>query len=172
MNSKLHTTLLQSIRSQEKWKFCIWHCPIFVESNRTVPDNFYRDFVRRILLQWDCWYSNKLCMVEQPHHNFLFSGYCRVPFPMWMEKRIVPIVHLLKYYFFRLSSRLLSKSFLDLVYSGMCLFRYIHIQWDNLKKQTNNTTFVNLRGALFHFILCDVNLSSEVRFDTMALGLL
>ena len=39
MNSKLHTTLPPSIRSQEKWKFCICHCPMFVESNRTVPNS-------------------------------------------------------------------------------------------------------------------------------------
>ena len=34
-------------------------------------------------------------------------------------------------------------------------------------KQTNNTTFVNLRGAFIRFILCDVNLSSEVCFDSV-----
>ena len=39
-------------------------------------------------------------------------------------------------------------------------------------KQTNNTTFVNLIGAFICFILCNVNLSSEVCFDNMALGLL
>ena len=60
MNSKLHTTLPPPIRSQEKWKFCIWDCPpMFIESSRTVPpklhknDNFHRDFVRRILFQWE-----------------------------------------------------------------------------------------------------------------------
>ena len=31
---------------------------------------------------------------------------------------------------------------------------------------------MNLRGAFIRFILCDVNLSSEVCFDNMALGLL
>ena len=40
------------------------------------------------------------------------------------------------------------------------------------KKQTSNITFVNLREAFIRFILCDVNLSSEVSFDNMALGLL
>ena len=38
-NSKLRTTLPPPIRFQEKWKFCIWDCPIFVESNRTVPNS-------------------------------------------------------------------------------------------------------------------------------------
>ena len=40
-----------------------------------------------------------------------------------------------------------------------------------LTKQTN-TTFLNLRGAFFCFILCDTNLNSKVSFDRMALGLL
>ena len=56
MNSKFHITLPPPVRSQEKRELCIWHCPMFVESNRTVPnssknDSFHRDFVRRILLQ-------------------------------------------------------------------------------------------------------------------------
>ena len=37
---------------------------------------------------------------------------------------------------------------------------------------TNNTTFVNLRGAFIHFTLCNINLSPEVCFDNMALRLL
>ena len=51
MNLKLHTTLPPSIRSQEKWKFCIWHCPIIVESNnRTVPNSTKMTIFITILL--------------------------------------------------------------------------------------------------------------------------
>ena len=42
----------------------------------------------------------------------------------------------------------------------------------NLKKQTNNTTFVNLRGTFIRFVLSDVILHLEVYFDNIALGLL
>ena len=38
--------------------------------------------------------------------------------------------------------------------------------------KNKQATFVNLRGAFIRFILRDVNLSSEVCFDNMALGLL
>ena len=47
MNLKLHTTLPPSIRSQEKWKFCIWHCPIIV---RTVPKSTKMTIFIAILL--------------------------------------------------------------------------------------------------------------------------
>ena len=41
------------------------------------------------------------------------------------------------------------------------------------KQQTNNTTFRTLiLGVFIRFILCDVNLNSEVCFDNMAFGLL
>ena len=110
--------------------------------------------------------------LNSPTIIFCFLDIVESHFQCGWKRELFLSVYLLKYYFFRLSSRLLSKSFLDLVYSGMCFFRYIHIQCDNLKKQTNNTTFVNLRGAFIRFILCDVNLSSEVCFDNMALGLL
>ena len=50
MNLKLHTTLPPSIRSHEKWKFCIWHCPVIVENNRTVPSSTKMTIFIAILL--------------------------------------------------------------------------------------------------------------------------
>ena len=38
--------------------------------------------------------------------------------------------------------------------------------------KNKQTTLVNLRGAFIRFILCNVNLSSKVCVDNMALGLL
>ena len=81
----------------------------------------------------------------------------------------------LKYYFFRLSSRLLLNSFHDLAVSGKLIlatdFNYIfHIYINNLKP--TNTTFVNRRGAFICFILCYVILSLNFCFDKIALGLL
>ena len=36
VNLKLYTTLPPTIRYLESSKFCIWHCPMFFEGNRTV----------------------------------------------------------------------------------------------------------------------------------------
>ena len=48
----------------------------------------------------------------------------------------------------------------------------VFIVHGGLTLTTNNTTFVNLRGAFIRFTLCSINLSSEVCFDNMALRLL
>ena len=111
---------------------------------------------------------------------------------MWMEKRIVPI---------SLSSKILLLSAIikaplqiisgssaqgDVLFPvliGNCVVLIVNVYavlivhggltLITLKnKQTTLATFANLRGALIRFILCDVNLSLEVCFDDMALGLL
>ena len=82
----------------------------------------------------------------------------------------------LKYYFCRLSSRLLLNSFHHLAVSGKLTvlatdFNYIFYIYINNLKPTN-TTFVNRRGAFICFILCYVILSLNFCFDKIALGLL
>ena len=43
--------ILQHITSNyEKWKFCIWHFPMFCESNRTVPNSTKKKVLITILL--------------------------------------------------------------------------------------------------------------------------
>ena len=49
MNSKFYNTLPPPIRYLEKWKFCIWHCSMFAESNRTVPNSTELKIVITIL---------------------------------------------------------------------------------------------------------------------------
>ena len=48
----------------------------------------------------------------------------------------------------------------------------VHAGLTLITLKNKQATFVNLRGAFIRFILWDVNLSSEVCFDNMALGLL
>ena len=98
--------------------------------------------------------------------------------------RLLVSACLLKYYFFRLPSRLLFKSFQDLAFRGMSFWFLVlsvkvHVLFAlngeliliTLNKQ-GSTAFVNLGGAIICFILCDIILSSKVCFDRMALRLL
>ena len=39
MNSKFYSTLPLTIKYLKKWKFFIWCCPMFSESNRTVSNS-------------------------------------------------------------------------------------------------------------------------------------
>ena len=98
----------------------------------------------------------------------------------------VPVC-LLKYYFFRLPSRLLFKSLQGLAFRECdftdtdCVVLSIKVHalfilngklmLITLNKQTN-ATFVNLREAFICFVLCDTTLNLKVCFDGMALGLL
>ena len=125
MNPKLHTTLPPPIRSYEKWKFFIWDCPMFFESNRTVPNSTKITIFIAILL--GAYSSNGIsgtpinyAWLNSPT-KILFSGYSEVQFRCGWKKELFLSVCLLKYYFFRLSSRLLFKSFQNLASRGMWL---------------------------------------------------
>ena len=144
MNLKLHTTLPPSIRSQEKWKFCIWHCPIIVENNRTVPNSskitifiaillgtYSSNGIRRTLLQ--------IISGSSLHEDVLF--------PVLIDNCVVLLVHI--YAVFIVHGRL------------------------TLITLKNKKTALPLWILEEHLsVLCNVNLSSEVCFDNMALGLL
>ena len=146
MNLKQHTILPPSIRCQEKWKFCIWHCPIIVESNRTVPNSTKITIFIAILL--GTYSSNGIGGTPLQ----IISG------SSLQEDVLFPV---------------LIDNLGSFACKCMCSF---YCTWrtgiNNLKKQKNNTTFVNLIGAFICFILCNVNLSSEFCFDNMVLGLL
>ena len=127
MNSKLHSTLPAPIRSHEKWKFCIWHCPMFVESNRTVPNSTKMTIFIAILL--GAYSSNGIggtpinyAWLNSPTIILCFLDIVEAQFRCGWKRELFLSVCLLKYYFFRLSSRLLFKSFQDLACRGMCFF--------------------------------------------------
>ena len=129
MNLKLHTTLPPPIRSQEKWKFCIWDCPMFVESNRTVPNSTKMTIFIAILL--GAYSSNGIggtpinyAWLNSPTIILCFLDIVEAQFRCGWKRELFLSVCLLKYYFFRLSSRLLFKSFQDLASRGMCFFRF------------------------------------------------
>ena len=128
MNSKLHTTLPPPIRSQEKWKFCIWHCPMFVESNRTVPNSTKMTIFIAILLgAYSCngigGTPINYAWLNSPTIILCFLDIVDAQFRCGWKRELFLLVSLLKYYFFRLS-RLLFKSFQDLASRGMCFFRF------------------------------------------------
>ena len=50
MNPKFYNTLPSTIRYLKKWKFCMWHCRMFSESNRTVPNSVKLKIFITILL--------------------------------------------------------------------------------------------------------------------------
>ena len=126
MNSKLHTTLTPPIRSQKKWKFCIWHCPMFVESNRTVPNSTKMTIFIAI---WLGTYSSNgiggtpinYAWLNSPTIILCFLDIDEAQFQCGWKRELFLSVCLLKFYFFRLSSRLLFKSFQDLASKG-CAF--------------------------------------------------
>ena len=129
MNSKLHTTLPPPIRSQEKWKFCIWDCPMFVESNRTVPNSTKMTIFIAIWL--GAYSSNGIggtpinyAWLNSPTIILCFLDIEEAQFRFGWKRGLFPSVCLLKYYFFRLSSRLLFKSLQDLASMGMCFFQF------------------------------------------------
>ena len=129
LNSKLHTTIPPHIRSQEKWKFCIWDCPMFVESIRTVPNSTKMTISIAILL--GAFSSNGIggtpinyAWLYSPTIILCFLDIVEAQFPCGWTRELFLSVCLLKYYFFRLSSRLLFKSFQDLASRGMCFFRF------------------------------------------------
>ena len=126
MNLKLHTTLPPSIRSQEKWKFCIWHCPIIV---RTVPNSTKMTIFIAILL--GAYSSNGIggtpinsAWLNSPTIILCFMDIVKAQLRCGWKRGLFLSVCLLKYYFFKLSSRLLFKSFQDLASRGMCFFRF------------------------------------------------
>ena len=74
MNSKFYKALPPPIRYLEKWKFCIWHCPVFSESNRTeLPQtpkiisgsNIQKDVIFLVLI-------NNCVVLSVKVHNVLF----------------------------------------------------------------------------------------------------
>ena len=129
MNSKLHTTLPPLIRSQEKRKFRIWHCPVFVESNRTVP-NFTKMTIS-IAILLGAYFSSGIggtpinyARSNSPTIILYFLDFIEAQFRCGWKRELFLSVALLKYYFSRLSSRLLLKSFQDPASRGMCFFRF------------------------------------------------
>ena len=128
MNSQLHT-LPPLIRSQEKWTFCIWHCPMFVESNRTVSNSTKMTIFIAILL--GAYSSNVIggtpinyAWLNSPTIILCFLNIVEAQFRCGWKRELFLSMCLLKFYFFKLSSRLLFKSFQDLASWGMCLFRF------------------------------------------------
>ena len=127
INAKLHTTLPPPVRSQERWKFCIWHCPMFVKSNRTAPN--FRKMTIFIAILLDAYFSNVIggTPINSAWLNIhtiilCFLDIGEAQFQCGWKRELFLSVCLLKFYFFRLSSRLLFKSFQDLASRGMCLF--------------------------------------------------
>ena len=123
MNSKLQT-LPPLIRSQGKWKFCICHCPMFVESNRTVPNPTIF-----IVILLGTYSSNEtgVTPINYVWLNSLTTSLCFLnivegQFRCGWKRKLPLLMCLLKYYFFRLSSRFLFKSFQDLASRGMRFF--------------------------------------------------
>ena len=129
MNSKLHTTLPPLIRPQERWKFCIWDCSMFVQSNRTVPNPTKMTIFIAILL--GAYSSNGIggtpinyTWSNSPNIILCFLDIVEVQFQCGWKRELFLSVCLLKYYFFMLSSRLLFKSFQDLASRGLCFFGF------------------------------------------------
>ena len=129
MNSKLHTTLSPPIRSQEKWKFCIWDYPMFFESNRSVPSSTKMTISIAILL--GVYSSNgtggtpvNYAWLNSPTIILCYLDIAEAQFWCGWKRELFLSVCLLKYYFFRLSSRLLFKSFQDLASRGMCFLSF------------------------------------------------
>ena len=125
----MRTTLPPPVRFQENWKFCIWHCPMFVESNRTVPNSTKMTIFIAI---WLGTYSSNgiggtpinYAWLNSPTIILCFLDIDEAQFQCGWKRELFLSVCLLKYYFFRLSSRLLFKSFQDLASRGMCFFRF------------------------------------------------
>ena len=120
INSKLHTTLPPPIRTQEKWKFCIWHCS-------TVPNSTKMIVFIAILL--DAYSSNGIggtpvnyAWLNSRTIILCFLDIVETQFRCGWKRGLFLLVCLLNYYFFRVSSRLLFKSFQDLAFRGMCFF--------------------------------------------------
>ena len=126
MNLKLHITLPSPIRSQKKWKFCIWDCPMFIESNRTVPNSTKMTISITILL--GACSSNRIggtpinyAWLNSPTIILCFLDIAEAQFQCGWKRELFLSVCILKYYFFRLSWRLLFRSFQDLTSRG-CAF--------------------------------------------------
>ena len=129
MNSKLHTTLPPPIRSHEKWKFCIWHCPMFVESSRTVPNSTKMTIFIAILL--GAYSSNGIggtpinyAWLNSPTIILCFLEIVEALCRCGWKRELFLSVYILKYYFFQLSSRLLFKLFHDLASRRMYFFQF------------------------------------------------
>ena len=116
MNSKLHTILPPPIRSQEMWKFCIWHCPMFVESNRTVPNSTKMTIFIVILLGA---YSSDgtggtpiiYAWLNSPTIILCFLDIVEAQFWCGWKSGLFLSVCLLECYFFRLSQDYSSNQF-------------------------------------------------------------
>ena len=124
MNLKLHTTLPPPIRSQEKWTFHIWDCPMFVESNRSVPNSSKMTFSIVILLV--AYSSNEIggTPINYAWSNSPTIDIVEAQFRCGWKRELFLSVCLLKYYFSKLSWRLLFKSLQDLASRGMCFSRF------------------------------------------------
>ena len=120
MNSKLYRTLPPPIRYLEKWKICIWHCPMFAESNRTVSNSRKMTILITILLGE---YSSLRLVVPPINYAWLNTTTIVLCFSDSVETqfRLFLLVFLPRNRFFRLSSRLLLKSFQDLAFRDVIL---------------------------------------------------
>ena len=103
-------TLPPHIRYLEKWKFGIWNCPMFAEHNRTVPNSTKMKILITILLGG---YLSLRLVVPPINYAWLNSPAIVLCFLDSEEIQFYLLISacLPKYYFVRLSSRLLFKSF-------------------------------------------------------------
>ena len=125
MNLKLHTTLPPSIRSQEKWKFCTRHCPIIV---KIVPNSTKMTIFIAILL--GAYSSNGIggtpinyAWFNSPTIILCFLDIAEAQFQCRWERKLFSVSSKILF-LYRLSSRLLFKSFEDLACRVMCFFRF------------------------------------------------
>ena len=124
-NCTPHYFYLLGLRKSEK--FCIWICPMFVESNRIIPNSTkMTSFIAILLGRYS---SNGIggtpinyAWLNSPTIILCFLDIVEAQFRCGWKRELFLSVCLLKYYFFRLSSRLLFKSFQDLACRGMCFF--------------------------------------------------
>ena len=105
INSKFYNTLPLPIRYMEKWKFCIWQCPLFAESNRAVRKSMKMALFITILLGA---YSSLRLVLAPINYTWLNSHtivLCFLDSADAQFRLFVPAC-LLKYYFFKLPLRL------------------------------------------------------------------
>ena len=126
-NCTPHYLHLLGLRKSENFTF--WHCPMFIESNRTVPNPTKMTNFIAILLGAYC--TNGIggtpinyAWLNSPTIILCFLDIVEAQFRCGWKRELFLSVCLLKYYFFRLSSRLLFKSFQDLASRGMCFLRF------------------------------------------------
>ena len=101
------------------WQFCILHGPGLAEVSKfpKVYKNYNFDcyFVEPLFLMWDWWCPNKLCMIGEPHNNFVHFELCKNAIPVSMEIEVARIRMSSKIPFFRFL-RLLFKLFHELIF--------------------------------------------------------